>query len=302
MTPDLSVVISTHSRPAMLRQAIAAVRAQTWPGVVETLVVYDQTEPDWSLATSDTHRPVRVLPNHRTPGLPGSRNAGAEAAAAPVLGFCDDDDLWLPTKAVRQLNLLEESGAEASTSGIEIQVGDLVVERRGEGPELTFEHLLRKRRVEANMVTAVVRAHSFWDHIGPLDEEVPGGYAEDYEWVLRAARRQPITVAPEPLVMVRWTSASHFRDRWLTIDRALAYLEQKVPEFRGDARGWARLEGQRAFAQAAAGRRSGALATVWSSLRAHPVEPRAWLALGVAAGLVPADAVVNGLARRGRGV
>ena len=302
MTPDLSVVISTHSRPAMLRQAISAVRAQTWPGVVETVVVYDQTEPDWSLATSDTQRPVRVVPNHRTPGLPGSRNAGAEVAAAAVLGFCDDDDLWLPAKAARQLQLLEETGAEATTSGIEIQVGDLVVERRGEGPELTFEHLLRKRRVEANMVTAVVRAESFWNGIGPLDEEVPGGYAEDYEWVLRAARRQPIAVAPEPLVMVRWTSASHFRDRWLTIERALSYLEQKVPEFRGDARGWARLEGQRAFAHAAAGQRGGALAAAWSSLRSHPVEPRAWLALGVAAGLLPADVVVDGLAQRGRGI
>ena len=302
MTPDLSVVISTHSRPAMLRQAIAAVRAQTWSGPVETVVVYDQTEPDWSLASADLHRPVRVVPNHRTPGLPGSRNAGAEVAAAPVLGFCDDDDLWLPTKAERQLSLLARTDAEASTSGIEIQVGDLVVERRGEGPELTFDHLLRKRRVEANMVTAVVHADVFWDGIGPLDEQVPGGYAEDYEWVLRAARRRPLAVAPEPLVMVRWTGASHFRDRWLTIDRALAYLEERVPEFRGDARGWARLEGQRAFAQAAAGRRRGALSTVWSSLRAHPVEPRAWLALGVATGLVPADAVVAGLAQRGRGI
>jgi hypothetical protein len=173
----------------------------------------------------------------------------------------------------------------------------LVVERRGEGPELTFEHLLRKRRVEANMVTAVVRARAFWDHIGPLDEEVPGGYAEDYEWVLRAARRQPITVAPEPLVMVRWTSASHFRDRWLTIDRALAYLEQKVPEFRGDARGWARLEGQRAFAQAAAGRRGAAAADAWEArLAAAPAETRA--ASSVAASMAPADSGAMSMAER----
>ncbi|MFM7068105.1 MAG: glycosyltransferase family 2 protein [Actinomycetes bacterium] len=302
MTPDLSVVISTHSRPAMVRQAVAAIRAQSWSGPIETIVVYDQSEPDTSLESTDALRPVRVVRNHRRAGLPGSRNAGAEVASAPVLGFCDDDDLWLPEKAARQLELLERTGAEASTTGIEILVGELVVERRGESEELTFERLLQRRMIEANMVTAVVGASAFWDLIGPLDEALPGGYAEDYEWVLRAARRQPLAVAPEPLVQVRWSAASHFRDRWLTIDRALGYLVSKFPEFGDDARGWARVQGQRAFARAAAGRRRSALHAAASSLRRRPVEPRAWLALAVASGAVPSERVVDELRRRGRGL
>lgn len=302
MTPDLSVVISTFNRPAMVRQAVAAVRAQTWPGPIETVVVHDRSEPDRTIESDDPMRPVRVVANHRTPGLPGSRNAGAEVAAAPFLGFCDDDDLWLPEKAARQLALLDRTGAEVSTTGIEILVGDLVVERRGDREELGLDELVRKRRVEANMVTAVVRTDAFWDGVGPLDEEVPGGYAEDYEWVLRAARRRPIAVAPEPLVQVRWQSASHFRDRWLTIDRALGYLEDRVPEFRGDARGWARVHGQRAFARAAAGHRRSAVDAAARTLRRSPVEPRAWLALLVASGLVPADRITAELQRRGRGI
>ena len=91
--PDLSVVISTHARPAQVREAIAAVQAQDHAGPIETLVVWDKTEPEWELAVDDALRPVRILANDRTPGLPGSRNCGAAAASAPVLGFCDDDDL-----------------------------------------------------------------------------------------------------------------------------------------------------------------------------------------------------------------
>ncbi|HEY4377042.1 MAG TPA: glycosyltransferase, partial [Acidimicrobiales bacterium] len=78
---DLSVIVSTHDRPEQLREAIEAIRVQTHPGPIETLVVYDKAEPDHSLATDDPHRPVRVLANDRTPGLPGGRNAGAAKAS-----------------------------------------------------------------------------------------------------------------------------------------------------------------------------------------------------------------------------
>ena len=55
--------------------------------------------------------------------------------------------------------------------------------------------------MEANFCTAMVRRRAFCDDIGPADEHIPGGYAEDYEWVLRAARRRPLAVVPEPMVI-----------------------------------------------------------------------------------------------------
>jgi glycosyltransferase involved in cell wall biosynthesis len=298
---DLSVVISTYARPVEVREAIAAVRGQDHPGPIETIVVWDKNEPEWDLAVDDLHRPVRVLANDRGHGLPGSRNCGAAAATAPFIGFCDDDDVWLPSKARRQLTLLKESGADCSTTGIEVTVGGRVIPRTGTDGVLRFADLLRSRHVEACMVTAVVRAEAFWDTIGPLDEHIPGGYAEDYEWMLRAARHQPIAVVPEPLVRIGWSAPSHFRDRWGHWEAALGQVLDRNPEFAGEPEGRARIEGQIAVAMAAQGRRRDAWRQVRRTWGWSWREPRAVLALAVAAG-VPAEALSAALNTRGRGL
>jgi hypothetical protein len=298
---DLSVIISTYARPVQVREAIAAIRAQDHPGPIETIVVWDKNEPEWELADDDPHRPVRIVFNDRGNGLPGSRNCGAEAARAPVLGFCDDDDLWLPAKARRQLTLLKETGADCSVTGIELLSDEQLTPRRGTDGVLRYADLLRSRHIEACMVTAMVRAEAFWGAIGPLDEHLPGGYAEDYDWMLRAARHQPIVVAPEPLVQVRWTVGSHFRQQWPDWEAALSQVLARNPEFAGEPRGRARVEGQIAVAIAAQGRRADALRQVRTTLGWSWREPRAVLALLVAAG-VPAERLNAILNARGRGL
>jgi len=298
---DLSVVISTHSRPEQVREAIAAIRAQDHPGPIETLVVWDKTEPEWELAVDDPHRPVRILSNTRTPGLPGSRNCGAAAATAPILGFCDDDDLWLPSKARRQLALLESTGADVCSSGLELLIDGEVVPRRGVDGLLRYVDLLRARRMEAYMGTAMVRADVFWNEIGPMDEHIPGGYAEDYEWMLRATHHAPVPVVPEPLLQMRWIVQSHFREQWPDWEAALGQILEQNPDFSREPRGQARIEGQIAVAIAAQGRKTEALRQVGTTWRRSWREPRGLIALAVVAG-VPATKVTAALNRRGRGI
>jgi GT2 family glycosyltransferase len=302
--PDLSVVISTHARPVQLRECIAAIRAQDHPGPIETIVVWDRAEPEEELAVpeeADPHRPVRVLRNDRTPGLPGSRNCGAAAARAPVLGFCDDDDLWLPAKARRQLELMESTGSDTVVCGLELVSDERTFRREGTDEVIRFAHLLRSRRMEANMVCALVRSDAFWETIGPMDEHIPGGYAEDYDWMLRAARHQPIPLVTEPMVQVRWVVSSHFREQWPSWEAALRQVLDRNPEFAGEPAGRARIEGQIAVAIAAQGRRRDALAQIRTTLGWSWREPRALIALAIAAG-VPAGRITAALNRRGRGI
>ncbi|QXC59131.1 glycosyltransferase [Aquihabitans sp. G128] len=297
----LTVVISTHSRPVQLREAIAAIRDQDHPGAIETIVVWDKTDPEPELASDDPHRPVRILANDRTPGLPGSRNCGAAAARGPVLGFCDDDDLWLPDKARRQLDLLERTGADTCSSGLEVVIDGQIIPRPGVDGVLRYVDLLRTRRMEAYMGTAMVRRDAFWGEIGPMDEHIPGGYAEDYEWMLRATRHAPVPVEPEPLLQMRWIVRSHFRDQWPDWEAALGQVLRDNPDFSREPQGRARVEGQIAVAIAAQGRRADALRQVGTTLRWSWREPRAAIALAVAAGL-PAGKVSAFLNKRGRGI
>ncbi|MEZ5181666.1 MAG: glycosyltransferase [Acidimicrobiales bacterium] len=109
---DLSVIVSTYARPVQVREAIAAIRPGP-PGADRDAGGVGQERAGVGARRRRPHRPVRILFNDHGNGLPGSRNCGAEHASAPILGFCDDDDLWLPAKARRQLTLLKESGAPA---------------------------------------------------------------------------------------------------------------------------------------------------------------------------------------------
>ena len=300
---ELSVVICTRDRPELLRRAVAAVAAQTHPGVVETIVVFDRSEPDRSLASDDPFRPVRVYANERTPGLPGGRNTGVAHAGAPMVAFCDDDDVWFPDKASKQLALLAVNPeAEVAVTGIRVHADGQQTDRVWGGRTVQFGDLLASRVMEAHPSTVMVRRTAMLEGIGPVDEVIPGGYAEDYEWLLRAARRAPIVVLQEPLVRVDWHPKSFFTAQWVTIADALAYLLAAYPEFATDRGGCARIRGQRAFALAAVGRRREAWREIGRTVALSPREPRAHLAVLVASGAVSADRVVRAVNRRGRGI
>lgn len=302
--PKVSVVIATRDRLALLRQAVDAVIAQTYEGVVETIVVFDQNIPDESFTSDDDRRPVRVVSNTHTEGLPGARNSGVEHATGEYLSFCDDDDLFLPSKTATQVEFLSLHGDEfeAVVCGIEVAFKDQpAVARPLDQQVLTFDDLLATRVMQALFQTVMIRRSS-WEDIGPDDENIPGGYGEDYEWLLRVAKRGHIGVVPAPLVTIRWSGGSFFANRWRTIDDALAYLLARYPEFERHPAGHARILGQRAFALAASGDRRAGARMALTAARAHPLERRVPLALAVACGLVSADKVVTALNRRGRGI
>jgi glycosyltransferase involved in cell wall biosynthesis len=301
----ISVVIATRDRPEMVREAIAAVLAQEDVGDIEVLVVFDQSTPDASLASlsAGTSRTVTVLTNTRSPGLAGARNSGIDAATGTYVAFCDDDDYWLPGKLARQLDALEaEPDATLCTCGIEVHWSGETFPRLLDRAEVSFEELLRDRHTELHPSTFLMRRAALLGPVGLVDEEVPGGYGEDYEFLLRHARVAPVVNVAEPLTVVRWGSQSYFDKRWPTMVAGLTWMLERYPEFETSPKGAARIHGQVAFAEAAMGNRRTALRWAASTLRRNPVEPRAVLALAVASRAVSPDRVMKLLHARGRGI
>ena len=235
MQPDLTAVICTYNRPDLLRRALAGVEAQDYAGTIETIIVFDKSDPDTSLERSDGPRPVRTMRNARTSGLPGARNTGFGAAAAPIIALCDDDDAWAPAKTTHQLAVLDQQPEiDVVFGGIRAMTDTRAVVRIPDSDRLTFPMLLASRVAHAHISSAMFRKEALFDRIGLFDEVIPGGYSEDYEWTLRAARNGPMAIVQEPLVDVRWGTASYYKDRWHTIDEALGYLLEKYPEFATD--------------------------------------------------------------------
>lgn len=246
-TPSVTVVIATRSRPGLLRKAVASVRDQDYAGRVEVVAVFDRADPEADLASDSPRRPVRVLRNERTPGLPGARNTGICASDSTLIAFCDDD-WWQPSKLQAQLGAMHRLGLRAAVTGIAVQYGTARRVRVEERERLTFPDLVRDRVTTAHPSSYLADRALVVGQVGLVDEDIPGGYGEDYEWLLRVARHTDIAIVREPLVEVLWHPGSFFTRRWDTIVDALQYLLDKHPELSQDPRGLARIEGQQAFA------------------------------------------------------
>ena len=299
----VSAIIATRDRPALVRQAISRIVTQDYPGVIETIVVFDGTEPDQALSSSDRRRPVKVMTNSHKPGLPGGRNTGIDAASGTYVAFCDDDDEWLPGKVSAQVQALRtRPDAVLVGCGILIQFGKKVTTRIPDEQLATFEGFLADRMTEFHPSTFMFRRDALVDEIGLVDEAIPNGQGEDYELLLRTALAGPIIVVPAPLVRIHWHGTSFFFGKWAVVIDATNYLIDAYPQFATCPQGLARLLGQRAFAEASSGQRSAAMATARETLRLNRSERRALLAIAVANTPLTGAAALKFAHRFGKGI
>lgn len=302
MYPSVSVVIPAHKRPVELRRAIAAVREQRYPGVIDVVVVFDRAEPDMTLETCGG-RPVRVLSNERTPGLAGARNTGILASSGELVAFCDDDDEWHPRKLVTQVDQLSQfPEAPLVTTSIVVDYGDRSTVRLAGTDSVTHEMLLGSRMSMLHSSTLVFRREALEGSLGLINEEIPGSQNEDWDILLRASALHPIVHVDEPLVRVLWGKSSYFSRRWDTkIDSSIWMLENH-PDVAEHRSGASRLMGQIAFAHASSSNRREAWCWAARSVRGNPLQWRAWLSIGVAVVPRSSEMVLGTLHRWGRGV
>ena len=299
--PSISVVVATRDRPGLLERAVASILAQDYAGEIECLVVYDHVPIREFDLPVGPGRKLRFLHNSRTRGLPGGRNSGVEAASGELLAFCDDDDRWLPAKLTRQVALLLSTDEGAVSCGLHLKGPGIDRERVLDRDRVTNEEFLADRVMEVHSSTMLVRADVF-AAAGPVDEEIPGGYSEDYEWLLRLTRHTDVVIVRAALVVVDWHGGSFYFARWQTIVDAQRYLLRKHPELARSRTGTARVRGQIAFALASGGRRVEAIRELAAVLRLNPAEKRALVIVPVILGLLSGERVLRMAQKRGKGI
>ena len=106
MTPKVTVVIPTHNRPAMLRDALASVCVQTWPEW-EALVIDDGSEPavDTAGLVAEFGSRIRVVRNRQPMKLAYVRDQGVQLAAGAYVTQLDDDDRLAPTALAEAMTI-----------------------------------------------------------------------------------------------------------------------------------------------------------------------------------------------------
>ncbi len=302
--PSVGVVVATHNRPQLMRRALASILEQDYPGQITVRLVFDRSEPELDLAHVTDTRTVLVGVNERSPGLAGARNTGIEALDTELVAFCDDDDTWLPTKLRLQVQRLRDvPGSQFCTTAMRVDwtATGTQTDRLARRSQVTVADLTRSRMAMLHSSSFLFDREAMIDGFGMVDERLPGSMAEDWDLLLRAARRHPIEHIDTPLVLITWGASSYFNLAWRDKNLAHKWLIEHHPEIGADPVASALMQSKLAFGHAALGERRVAGRHLSRALRQNWREPRTYLAALVMAGF-PAGVIQGELNKRGRGI
>ena len=236
-----SVVIPTHDRGRVVVEAIESALAQTHPHL-EVIVVDDGSTDDTAQRVARMNDP-RVRYVHRPhAGVSAARNTGIALATGDLVAFLDSDDLWKPHKLETEIAALARyPAADGVFSDLEKLDGATFVPSFMRHTRV-FSRLLAERAYPERLLVsrralylcllqevpiktpALIVRRSALARVGGFDEGWRS--AEDWEFLLRFARRASLLYVDSALAVIRILPDSlHRRDQErgeLTMLRLLA--------------------------------------------------------------------------------
>ena len=202
MRPKVSVIIPTYNRDNYLYSAIKSVLNQTFEDF-EIIIVDDaSTDNTRQVVDKFDDKRIRYIRHKENKGGSAARNTGIKRSKGKFIAFLDDDDMWMPSKLEKQLDLINknlEIGAVYTRTCI-INKSDKIIWFKS--PSLRgniFLDILKKNYV-GSCSKVLVRKECF-NRIGLFDENLPAG--QDWDMWIRLAKHHQFDYVNEPLVLYR---------------------------------------------------------------------------------------------------
>lgn len=203
--PNVSVVIPCYNREASVRAAVESVLEQDYPCFEVVLVDDCSTDDTLNILNSIDDPRVKVVTSKVNNGPGVARNRGVSESSGEWVAFQDSDDLWLPGKLRRQMEVVRSSNdAVAVYCRMSVRTGlDGQASQISHIPSYEAENLsgdVLRGLVYSSFIstqTLVIRRDVF-DSVGGFDVTLPA--LEDWELMLRVAQWGPVEFVEEPLV------------------------------------------------------------------------------------------------------
>lgn len=292
----LSIVIPAYNVEAFIGEAVRSALAQTVDDI--EIVVVDDGATDGTAERVEAIADERIrLVRQRNKGLAGARNTGIRHSCGRYIGFLDGDDLWVPERAARHLDVMERD----PTIGVTFSHYAYVDEAgRPTGQVLSSsvaEPTLRRMVHRNHAGSSVIARRDCLLQAGLFDETLRS--SEDYELWIRVLARTDfrMRLIAEPLALYRIRSNSltmDFEGFLRTADRLAETLRRDFPELaerdirRGRSEHY-RIAARKALAAGASdlGRRH-----LWQALRIFPPLPFVDLRAFATLSVVVAEAIL----------
>ena len=232
--PLVSVVVPTFNRLHFLRPTIASVFAQTfqdWELVIADDGSAEETRAYLHRLASEPRVKIVWLEHTGIPAI--VRNAALRAAQAEYIAFLDSDDLWVPEKLARQLEVLRArpSCQWSYTAFAQVDASGVLLSEETHRLWVPHEGAVFERLVLGKVsirTPSVLAQRQLIERVGGFDDTIRS--AEDYDLWLRLALESELALVNEPLIQVRRhdENHSHSENAFAGHDRALCKLEGRV--------------------------------------------------------------------------
>lgn len=223
--PEISVIIPSYNHAAYIGKAVESVLGQTLRDL--ELVVIDDGSRDASLQVlagfDDPRLKVIAQPNQ---GAHAAINRGIRESSGRCLAVLNSDDYYAPTRLEQALAALQSTptpglvcshiqviGSDGQLLGVKHGYKDLEPWLLAQ-PERSFRagDNLRAALLTENFAATTsnyVFSRAVFEQVGPFR---PLRYAHDWDFALRATRRAPLALLPEPLVYYRIHASNTIRE------------------------------------------------------------------------------------------
>lgn len=213
MKPLVSVIIPTYNRADLVVEAVRSVLSQTYERI-EIIVVDDGSTDSTGEMLSEYEDKIKYIYQERSERSK-ARNEGVRRAEGDYIAFLDSDDIWLPLKVEKQVQVLNER-PDVGLVYTGVQFIDLNghpddrklcwdVPVRGE----FYEDLMTHNVITGSLSGIMVRQECL-DKVGLFDESM--NICEDLDLYRRIARYYGFHKIDLPLVKIRIHADNTQRD------------------------------------------------------------------------------------------
>ena len=193
-------MIATHRTSPYLAEALASLRAQTYPTWRLILVDDGSGAPDESTG-SRGRSPGRRSSTRTNAGVAAARNRAIRHGDGEVIAFLDDDDRWPPDRLEQLVRALDARPDALGAFGDGVYVDQDGRPFGGWHTEGAASEAFLRGDTPIPRITAMVVVRDALEHSGLFDE----GFAlsEDDEFILRLLRQGPLASAGAAVVEYR---------------------------------------------------------------------------------------------------
>ena len=216
--PLVSTIVVSYNHFRFVLDTLESVKAQTYNPT--QVIIVDDCSTDESVATieqwlHDNGMHCTFIRHQNNQGLCKSLNDALAVANGKYLSMTAADDIWLPDKIARQVEIMESQPDHVGmlySDAFQIDehghpLPDMFIEAHAKLPEMPQGQVL-SALLERNFIPAMTTLirRSCYEQVGLYDENLPW---EDWDMWMRIARQYSFVYSPTPSAKYRIHAESY---------------------------------------------------------------------------------------------